>query len=210
MDKLKVRNKMHQYTIYKGEMIGNFEGLYKDFKDPFLQTQKEKFETSKKIIINYCEMIKNKQKKTIKTLEIGCGFGKVSNDLAKLKFKSFGTDISNTAIIEARKRGAAKFYQSCFLNEKLYNKINPDILILSEVSWYVLPELKKFIKYIKKNFKNKYLIHTLAIYHPGKQKYGKKYFTNLKEILDFFNMKYIEFGEKWTKEEGRSFFLAKI
>ena len=48
MDKLKVRNKMHQYTIYKGEMIGNFEGLYKDFKDPFLQTQKEKFETSKK------------------------------------------------------------------------------------------------------------------------------------------------------------------
>ena len=48
MNKLKVRNKMHQYTISKGKMIGNFEGLYKDFKDPFLQTQKEKFETSKK------------------------------------------------------------------------------------------------------------------------------------------------------------------
>ena len=79
MNELKVRNKMHQYTISKGKMIGNFEGLYKDFKDPFLQTQKEKFETSKKVIINYCEMIKNKQKKTITRLEIGCGFGKLSN-----------------------------------------------------------------------------------------------------------------------------------
>ena len=108
MNRLKIRNKMHQYTISKGKMIGNFEGLYKDFKDPFLQTQKEKFETSKKIITNYCEMIKNKQKKTITTLEIGCGFGKVSKDLAKLKFKSFGTDKSNTAII----KGIAKFYQS--------------------------------------------------------------------------------------------------
>ena len=48
MNSLKIRNKMHQYTISKGKMIGNFEGLYKDFKDPFLQTQKEKFETSKK------------------------------------------------------------------------------------------------------------------------------------------------------------------
>ena len=27
MDKLKVRNKMHQYTIYKGKMIGDFERL---------------------------------------------------------------------------------------------------------------------------------------------------------------------------------------
>ena len=79
MNKLKVRNKMHRHTIFKGKMIGDFEGLYKDFKNPFLQTKKEKFETSKKVIINYCEMIKNKQKKTITTLEIGCGFGKVSN-----------------------------------------------------------------------------------------------------------------------------------
>ena len=49
----KIRNKMHQYTIYKGKLIGDFEGLYKDFKDPFLQSKKEKFETTKKVIINY-------------------------------------------------------------------------------------------------------------------------------------------------------------
>ena len=73
-----------------------------------------------------------------------------------------------------------------------------------------MPQLKKFIKFLKKFFKNKYLIHTLAIYHPGKQKYGRDYFTNLKGILKYFNLNYIEYGEKWSSEEGRTFFLAKI
>ena len=57
MNRLKIRNKMHQYTIFKGKLIGDFEGLYKDFKDPSLQTQKEKFETSKKVIINHFYII---------------------------------------------------------------------------------------------------------------------------------------------------------
>tara|TARA_B100001121_G_C18658437_1_gene607625 strand:+ start:584 stop:1216 length:633 start_codon:yes stop_codon:yes gene_type:complete len=206
----KIRKKMHQYTIYNGKMIGDFEGLYKNFKDPFIQTKKEKFETSKKAIINYCQLLQSENKKVLKTLEIGCGFGQLSKDLKKLKFNAHGTDISSTAIKKAKKNSLVKFYTSEFLNFKLYKKINPDIFILSEVSWYVLPDLKKFIKFLRKNYKNKYIIHTLAIYYPGKQKYGKRYFSDLKGILNFFNLKYIEYGEKWTKEEGRTFFLAKI
>ena len=46
-ENIKNKKKMHQYTIYDGKMIGDFEGLYKNFKDPFVQTKKEKFETSK-------------------------------------------------------------------------------------------------------------------------------------------------------------------
>lgn len=206
----KLRKKMHQYTISDGKLIGNFEALYKDFKDPFLQTQKEKFETSKKAIINYCQLLQYGKKKNLKTLEIGCGFGQLSKDLKKLKFNTYGTDISETAIKKAKKSSFVKFYTSDFLNFELYSKINPDIFILSEISWYVLPDLKKFLKFLRKNFKNKYIIHTLAIYHPGKQKYGKKYFNDLKGILKFFDLKYLEYGEKWTKEEGRTFFLAKI
>ena len=206
----KIRKKMHQYTIYKGKMIGDFEGLYKNFKDPFVQTKKEKFETSKKVIINYCQLIQSDKKKVLKTLEIGCGFGQLSKKLKRLKFNAYGTDISKTAIKKAKKGSSVNFYTSEFLNFELYKNINPDIFILAEVSWYVLPELKKFIKFLKQNYKNKYLIHTLAIYHPGKQKYGKKYFSDLKGILKFFNLQYIEYGEKWNKEEGRTFFLAKI
>jgi hypothetical protein len=35
---------------------------------------------------------------------------------------------------------------------------------------------KQKVKRKLKNFKNKYLIQTLAIYYPGQQKYGKEYF----------------------------------
>jgi SAM-dependent methyltransferase len=209
---IKLRKKMHEFTIYNGKMIGDFEGLYKEFKDPFLQSKKEKFETSKKAIINYCEFIKdkNRRKKKLITLEIGCGFGQLTKNLSKLGFDAIGSDVSETAIKKAKINNKCKFYTSDFSNYKLYLKINPDIIIMSEITWYVLPKLKGFVEFIKKNFKNKYLIHTLAIYYPGKQKYGKEYFTNLKGILDFFNLKYIEYGEKWNSEEGRTFFLAKI
>ena len=148
--------------------------------------------------------------KKLKVIEIGCGFGELTKELSSLSFKAYGTDISPTAIKKANKNSKCNFYVSDFLNDKLYLKIKPDIFIMSEITWYVLPKLKKFLKFIKKNFKNKYLIHTLAIYYPGKQKYGKKYFKDLKGILKYFNLSYIEHGEKWNSEEGRTFFLAKI
>ena len=152
-----------------------------------------------------------RKKKKLKTLEIGCGFGDLSENLRKLGFKTYGTDISLTAIKKAKKRNKkCKFFQSDLFNEDLYLRINPDIIIMSEISWYILPKLKEFTKFLKTNFKNKYLIHTLAIYHPKKQKYGIDYFTNLKELLKFFNLNYIEYGEKWNSKEGRTFFLAKL
>ena len=122
----KLRKKMHQYTIYNGKLIGNFEGLYKDFKDPFLQTKKEKFETSKKAIINYCQLLQYERKKKLKTLEIGCGFGQLSKELSKLKFNAHGTYISKTAIKKAQENSSVRFYTSDFINFNLYKRINPD------------------------------------------------------------------------------------
>lgn len=202
---------MHKFTICNGRFVGDFEGLYKKFNDPFLQSKKEKFEISKKAIINYCQLLQSSKKRKLKTIEIGCGFGKLSKDLSDIGFKTFGTDISKTAIKKAKlKNKKCNFFVSDLINEELYLRIKPDIFIMSEVTWYILPKLKKFIKFLKKNFKNKYLIHTLAVHHSGKQKYGKKYFTNQNGILKFFNFQYLEYGEKWNAEEGRTFFLAKI
>jgi hypothetical protein len=42
------------------KLIGDFEGLYQNFKDPFTQSKKEKFETSKAAIINYCNLLQEK------------------------------------------------------------------------------------------------------------------------------------------------------
>lgn len=58
----KLRKKMHKFTICNGRFVGDFEGLYKKFNDPFLQSKKEKFEISKKAIINYCQLLQSSKK----------------------------------------------------------------------------------------------------------------------------------------------------
>jgi len=93
---------MHRYTIHNGKLIGDFEGLYRSFEDPFTQSKKEKFETSKAAVINYCNLLQEKRKKKLITLEIGCGFGQLTKNLSKLGFNSIGSDVSETAIKKAK------------------------------------------------------------------------------------------------------------
>ena len=81
---------------------------------------------------------------------------------------------------------------------------------MSNISWYVLPQLKSFLKFLKKNHKNKYLIHSLSVYGK-KQRYGNNYFKNLNEIINFFGLKYLAKGEILNNDRsGITFFLAKI
>ena len=211
MTKNNLHKQMSKFTIFNGKFIGEFETLYKKFNNPFLQTELEKNETTKKIIINYCERLKEQKKKKLSAIEIGCGFGKLAFDINKIGVKCYGTDISETAIKKAKLKYKKNiFYKSGIFNDKLYKKIKPDIFIMSEITWYILPDLKKFINYLKKNFKNKYLIHTLAIYPKGIQKYGNDYFTSLNGILNYFKLDFIEYGERWNSNDGRTFFIAKI
>ena len=85
-------------------------------------------------------------------------------------------------------------YVSNFLNFPLYEKFNPNIIILSDISWYVLKELKQFIRWYKGLNSKTYLIHSLAVYGKNKQKYGKKYFYDLKSIKKFFKLDYMSTG----------------
>ena len=90
----------------------------------------------------------------MKTIEIGCGFGKLSEDLSEIGFKTFGTDISKTAIKKAKQKNKkSKFFVSDLINNELYLDIKPDIFIMSEITWYILPNLK--IYQVLKNLKTK-------------------------------------------------------
>jgi hypothetical protein len=60
-----------------------------------------------------------------------------------------------------------------------------------------------------------FLIHLLATYEPGVQKYGADKFTNLDEIIKYFNLEYLEYGFVKTvtefddKSQG-TYFVAKV
>lgn len=77
----------------------------------------------------------------------------------------------------------------------IYRNFRPDIIVLSEISWYVLDKIETFLEFLEKEMNHVYVIHLLTIYPKTQQKYGKEYFTDLKGILKYFKMNYLEFGE---------------
>jgi len=205
--KKKLKFKKYQdYVIKDGKFIGEFEEMYKDFKDPWEQTTREERAMEKIIAINLIKKIKAKR-----VIELGCGLGCFTNKIRNLGVEVLGIDISETAIKKARKKyPACKFYAGDILNKKIYRDFKPDVIIMAEITWYVLDKIDDFIKFLKKEMKNIYLIHLLTVYPKGVQKYGNDKFTNLEEIMSYFDMDYLVWGEVHSKEQGnRTFFLAK-
>jgi SAM-dependent methyltransferase len=205
--------KYQDYVIKNGKFIGKFDDMYRKFLDPWhlLSNNKNNNNLNYEIIWNYCKQIKFKKLKPI-TLEIGCGYPQISSHLNKIGFGSFGTDISKTVIDNSKIKFPEiknNLYVSEFINFELYESINPDIIILSDISWYVLPDLKKFIKWFKSIKKPIYLVHSLAVYEKNKQKYGNKYFDDLDSIKKYFNLKYINSGYMENLNSDRhTFFLG--
>lgn len=189
--------KYQDYVIKNGKFIGKFDEMYRSFPDPWLLLKKnsKKERLDYKIIYDFCLDVKtfNKNKK-MKTLEIGCGFPQITDKLRKLGFNVYGTDISETVIMKSKKKYPhlkKKLFVSRFLNFDLYKKIDPEIIILNDITWYVLPELRKFINWFKRQKKRKYLVHGLCLYGKKKQKYGKNYFYDLPTIIKYFNLHFL-------------------
>lgn len=205
--------KYQDYVIKNGKLIGKFEEMYKNCPDPWnlLKKNENKLNLNYHVILNYCEQLKTS--KNLIVLEIGCGYPQIISELHLRKFKVYGTDISETVIKNSKKKYPKikkNLFVSHFLNLKLYEKINPDIIILSDISWYVLPELKKFIKWFKNLKKEVCLIHSLAVYSKDIQKYGRDYFYDLKTIKSFFKLNYLSSGYIENIDgDNHTFFLAK-
>lgn len=204
--------KYHDLVIKNGRLVGKFDEMYQKFRDPWnlLNINKNNNNLNYKIIYYYCNFLKNKKKLT--TLEIGCGYPQISNQLFKNGFEAYGTDISETVIRKSKKKYTKlknNLFVSDFLNFPLYEKLNPDIIILSDVTWYVLSDLKKFIKWYRGLKKKIHLIHSLAVYEKSKQKYGKEFFYDLKSIKSYFKLKYLSSGYIENVEgDKHTFFLA--
>ena len=206
------KTRYQDLVIKKGKFIGKFEEMYQKFSDPWnlLKKNKSGLNLNYQIIFNYCKQISSSKK--LKTLEIGCGYPQISHQLYKEKFKAYGTDISETIIKKSKKKYPKlknSLFLSNFLNFPLYEKIRPDIIILSDISWYVLPELKKFIGWYKNLKLKTYLIHSLAVYDKNIQQYGKNYFYDLKTIKAFFKLNYLSSGYIENADGNKhTFFLA--
>jgi SAM-dependent methyltransferase len=169
----------HDYVIKDGKFIGKFDEMYSDFNDPWTQsTQPNKYSRMAGII-----HIKNFNIKSI--LECGCGLGYYADWIhQETNIIPKSVDISSIAIEKAKNLFPDLDFEVADISKDLQNFIDHDCVILSEIIWYILPDLKNIFKILENEFKGKYLIVN-QVFYKGTQKYGTDYFTNLDEFIKY-------------------------
>lgn len=182
--------------------------MYRDYDDPWEQTTREEWASEKAVALNLIQKLNAKR-----VMELGCGLGHYTHRISKLGVEVLGVDISSTAIEKARSNYPnCKFITGDILDFQVYEEFRPEVIVMAEITWYVLDKLDEFIEFMKINLPGTCLIHLLTTYPPGVQKYGKDKFTNLREIMSYFRAEYLEWGEiSYPAMDGctRTYFVGK-
>ncbi len=214
----------HDYVIKDGILIGDWDGAYRVSHDPWNQTAEQQIYDSRRVIAKtWAKRINDSSETQARIIEVGCGFGHLTNGLRSTGLHSLGIDISPLAIEKARNLYPRDNFEVGHFNDwSIYQKFQPDIFLLSEITWYVLDELSSWLQALYDYSSRKrptYLIHLLATYPEGVQKYGLEYFHNLETILSYFDLRYLEYGEITTTLKDNhnnesvsigTFFIAKL
>lgn len=197
------------YVIKDGKLVGEFEQMYQDYDDPWEQTTREDWASEKAVVLN---LIKKLQPR--KVLELGCGLGHYTKKISDLGVEVLGVDISESAIRKAKSNYAqCNFRAGDILDFEIYRTFKPDMIVMAEITWYVLEKIDQFLQFLKSEFPETYLVHLLTTYPQDIQKYGKDKFTNLQEIMSYFGAKYLEWGEiNYLETSGckRTYFLGQF
>lgn len=169
----------HDYVIKDGKFIGKFNEMYSEFNDPWTQsTQPNKYSRMAGIV-----HIKNFSINTI--LECGCGLGYYADWIRReTKIIPKSIDISSVAIEKAKNLFPELDFEVADISTELICYKGYECVMLSEIIWYILPNLKKIFETLENDFKGKYLIVN-QVFYKGTQKYGTDYFTNLNEFIEY-------------------------
>lgn len=191
------RPSYHDYVIKDGKFIGEFEEMYRDYEDPWMQSQQPNRYSRKMAIMN----IKRYNIRSI--VEYGCGLGYYADWIHRetgIVCKSI--DISETAIKKAKQKFPLLDFSIGNIKDlgKLPGKENIDCILLADITWMILPDLNFINKELLKHFRGKYLINNFVTY-KGTQKYGLDYFSTTKEYIDFMPFKLIGWGEATTEDD---------
>ncbi len=169
----------HDYVIKDGMFIGKFDEMYAEFNDPWMQSkQPNKYSRMAGII-----HIKNFGIKTV--LECGCGLGYYANWIKQeVNILPKSIDISSVAIKKAKVLFPELDFEVADISTDLKKYLDYECIMLSEIIWYILPDLKNIFENLKDDFKGKYLIVN-QVFYKGSQKYGTDYFTTPNEFIQY-------------------------
>jgi len=176
--------------VYKG-VDKSFDLIYKNIQDPWGQSDisdKYYLESRKKISETLDTLLKNKTNPSI--LEIGCGNGFSTSKLITMSnCKISGCDISKEAISQAK----SKYPEIAFFVHNIKNKFNHaekyDIILISNLLWYILKDLKVSFDNCFSNLKKDGKIIFFNAFLKN-QRYGKDIIDGLSGMENFIVKNY--------------------
>jgi SAM-dependent methyltransferase len=212
------QKKYQDYVIKDGQLIGDWDNLYQDFADPWRQSSSDQRKSASRIMTGvWVDQLKI-DFKVNRILELGCGFAWLTEEFHRKGFQARGTDISKVCIKKAIERNPElDLHVASFLEDLHLLEFAPDVIIMSQLTWYVLdqlPDFKLLLKRLHNPEKPTFLIHSLATYPKGVQTLGADFFSTGEEIKAYYNLNYLFSMSTETRVEGSpsfdAMFVAKL
>jgi SAM-dependent methyltransferase len=169
----------HDYVIKDGFFIGDFQNMYRNCEDPWMQSK----QPNKYARFAGIQHIKNYHIKSV--LECGCGLGYYADWIFRdTGIVPKGIDISEEAIAKATQLFPHLDFSVANVTADLKMHTDLDCILLSEIIWYILPDLDTLFSIMQSEFKGKYLLIN-QVFYKGTQRYGVEYFTSLSELISY-------------------------
>ena len=136
----------HDYVFKDGRLIGKFEEMYRNSVTvPWGQDKAYSMWYNKISIAIVQRALEDRRVKAIH--ELGCGLGYFISRFSRKKYRLSGSDISPTAIQNARRAFAEISFQ---VDDIRVKKRRPcyDLILISALFWYIFPCMRRVVKNI--------------------------------------------------------------
>lgn len=174
----------HPYVIADGKLVGEWDEMYEACDDPWGQSTDARSWGRRKVV-EYARRIDARS-----LLEVGSGLGFFTAELDWEGFDVTGVECSPIALERARSLHpdlAARF-ELARVERDLGRFAGVDAIVFAEITWYVLDHIDEILDDLMSNHGGAHLIHLLSFYAPGRQHYGREFFTTPDELIARFGL----------------------
>jgi SAM-dependent methyltransferase len=169
----------HDYVMVDGPLVGAWDDMYDVCDDPWRESH-EAGGAGRRAIVDF-----GRQVGAQSLLEVGCGLGYFTDELARAGFDVTGMDASEVAIDRARALHPelAERFTVGRAESDLGRFAGVDAFVFAEVTWYVVEHIDRILADLRQHHAGRHLILLLTFYAPGRQRWGTEFFTSPEELV---------------------------
>jgi len=143
------KNDYQRYVIAEGRLVGDFERMYRECRDPWQIRTAIRTLPEYELILAFIRHHRAKTRRRLRILEIGSGKGHFTARLAELG-EVTGIEVSPTAIRHAQRRVPdARFVCADLNTDRLDFPRQFDIVVFYRVVWYLIPGLVRCLQMLR-------------------------------------------------------------